>query len=674
MDIRPSIVIPETSDPVAAKELTAFALLQRKILRAAMQFQSLDQDMRTVYMVDGSIITIKSCHNVDTITIECPKEIAPLPEDIPKIYIILVEGGRTSHTVYWYTVSGVLVHSETVALTHDYDIYDTLFDPDFVGPEGIVMMDFTFWQATFNSVVLRVFTDYPPHLGLDEWYDGAFYYRRLPIIPRINNARDWPGGMNLWQPDTRVTELWGTTAPTVEHNYEPKQTHMTKCGFKLHAMINYSIPGSYVQALGTSEFVGLPLYGEGEQIRVVQAWDTVPLADNHQPTNWEYESIICCCPSSYKDFIFMAIAIFDTSGFIGSPPAWSGGGAYGGRYVYEGIFKEAYIGWWAKEDVTDGIHTWRTDYVNETGGFLALGTTLVTLTKNQFYQLKQIECHNDKVYIFSDSGQGTRLVPGTDQVTGYSGWPDLTQNAKVDVYDFRVGHEGEFIKTQAWGESYLDRVSYIQAPVGLRVDASKRVFGVRLKPTATTWLYDMLFVDVDTLEVERTLKLPLLQAVVVEAPVNDYMTKKVNEVRAAQPAVNRVYNTRVMALPYVGLNTILSEAAVDHLQWCLAEHNFIHEDENGDAIEIWGRPYGIWYAADNLACMPATLQHDEIDIAMALWVASPPHFANLTTFEVINIGWASVVIPASYGSFGFTGTTINPTGMMKVYQLILAAG
>lgn len=581
-------------------------------------------------------------------------------------YILLVEGGRIGHTLYWHDFNGSLIKSKLIEYDYSSGWLDIFFDENFTGPDGIVKIDFAFWGSQFNAVVLRVYGDYPStDPQYEEWFDGLYTYKLLPLKLSSTETERWSYALGTWQPNDISVYEFGNIAPNIEHNFIPKAVCVTDFGLELHCEFSPANFGSpilgydWVSYIGS--FMGIDSFGtvlfQVVECKIDAGEEWIKL-----PTTWSLKGIHCACPAAYKDKYLMAIAVFDTSGFY----------AVGDRRWYEGEFIEAYIGIWNQEDISwqsvvEKTQTWYDDYSASTGGFLGLGTKLINLTKDEFHQLKQIECLDDKIYVFSDSGEGTRLIVGSVRISTnvpipYTGWSDIRQNAVVNVYSLL----GEYLLGRTFSEPYIDRVSVIQRPT-VR-------FGIRLKSAPDAWTTEMLVINTTTLETEKTVDIPTIQAVVVNTPTYDYMTKLINEVRIAQPVVPRYENDTLTSRYYLGYNQKISAIALEFLTMCYARHAYLHEDENGDGISVWGARSGMVYGNDNLYYGLKTNTKEEIDSAMAGWIASPDHFANMIEPRFINHGWASITMLPGYGDFEFKGEIITVDKPYVVYQSILAFG
>lgn len=691
MSTGPRILVTAESDEARVRSLVSKAKRFRERLRTDMRAGSISIASRKLFLDDEGSIHVKSVNGLDTIIIDAPAKKIPYAYTRYHVAYVLIDGYKGNKKVYFYDVKGLLKKEVKITLDEYYDEEDTLHNESFVGPEGIVDLDFLSWIEETNSVVIRVYPDWPYENQPESFYTNGCYYKRIPILKQKSEGGDitplqWPGGINFWQPDTFFDSHWKNTS--VEENYPPKSVYMTNSGFLLYAMIDHSNP-NYSQSVGSSTFTGLPLYGEiGPQFKVIQAYDSVPTSMQYVPEDWEEEGVLCTCPSAYKTNYFFAVAVFDTSGFAyhdTEPPIWSGD-----RYHNEGVFKYAFIGSIPVWYFTQGSKTfvWRENYTADTGGVLSVMTQLVQLTKNEFYQLKRIECYNDQMYVFSDSGEGNRLIPGTTRDDYFSSWSDLTQTPKVKVYDL----QGQFIREKSFSGKYFDPICLIEYPEHLMKPPYEPIFCFRTRTEKRSGRSEIQGYKVSNLERTRPstiVNLPDKQTAIINIPQADYLVGKINELRSKHDKVWRNYESQHLPLPYVGVSSFVASIALAHLTWCLSEGALQHEDENGDLIDVWGPKRGVYACVDNIACIPVTGNPlIDLDTVLADWKASPHHYDNMTVFDTITAGWAIVLIPTGTKTFDMgpgahlgggsyststTTMTLDSTKTYAMYQLIMAA-
>jgi uncharacterized protein YkwD len=520
-------------------------------------------------------------------------------------------------------------------------------------------------RPDMNGILLRVFCDAPSGLGWPEhWYDSTYFKKKIPLKKRADEPTEWVHGYSVWQPDGYFELI----APNVEHQYMPKTEHYAESGLVLTCTITHFYSGAFSEGkYGSSMFHGSGLTVDGSLFMVSQT-----IYPNPPPSNYLTRIIYCVCPSSYRGKYLMAICEFDATGFEYEEY----------RKTCEGEFLDAYVAWWSVEDIPAGYHVWRDNYISGTGGILGKAHRLFTLTKNEFHQLKQIECHDDMIYVFSDSGEGTRFIPGNVQPTEqnpYDGWPDISQSPRIRAYDF----SGNLHRANEYsGYSYIDPAYKINYQ-------ARAAFCFQMRQSRTGDYSPIQVIDTETLAVVRTIPLGGIQkpAAMVSVPATNYMLEKVNALRAVQPWVWREEGTRYQRLPYMGYSAHLSAIARVHLEWCAANCRLSHEDVNGDLIAVWGVPLGVYYAGDNLALISKMGSlTEEIDAAMAGWTLSPHHFANMVVFDTVTMGWAVVDFPMTCteithgpgmykdGAYTTEDETVPISGPHRMFMQIFAVG
>lgn len=588
------------------------------------------------------------------------------------IYFIVADiDCSESSNIYWHSVEGSRVRTEALSFSDPMWLsYDFFSDSSYVGPRGIVRLSLIGCRRNSNSIIIRVHADAPE--GYEGYEDLFIVSRRIPIRTWVTESSQWLDEIGLNQPIISPSPWTKLPIPC-----PTKNDHVTENGWLLHREDDYA--DTLANGSESTTFYGSGMWDYQKEFGydfVVSQFNDI----TYRPflSNCKLKFVNCVCPSSWRNRILLAICVFDTSGFSRT----------GDRSIIEGVFIESYLAWWDIESIIGKKFTWMDDYEESTGGFLALANPIFGMTKDQFYQLKQIECYEDKIYVFSDSGEGKRLIPLevlTYPVVPYEDeLPDISQDARLDIYDY----SGNLLESKVFtGKSYIDRVDRITY-------LSREVFCFRFKNTPFSGYSNMYFWDILTKEFVKEVELPEGPSGTCVIPQSDLMLNQVNALRAAEPLVELTgdpkfgyeYINRIVPVPYLGYSVRLSEIAKAHLNYCISTGKLTHKNVDGLLIVEYGPSIGVFHGADNMCMVPRTGLAEEVNTAVLGWAESPHHFGNMVYFYATTMGWAAVDVPLTLKTITvdaglFTGsgytegeTEVKLSGNNRFYMQIFATG
>ena len=542
----------------------------------------------------------------DTKLFSTTLDLIPL-EDVYTVWFILIQRDGTNRFVHWYDIDGNWI--QTINLN------DTLGVP--IGDSSYSRFYFMDSKGEMNTLLLQMY--------VRDWRD----YEDISLVCPVKIP------IEIFTTETIVPDLTAVMIQNMADVY-----YLSLGGTQMY------VP-SGVYAKSDQQLYLKYLLGESPYCEVTETYLS---GGTYHPPDYDLWEVSAKCPSSGNDKFILAVMLREREN------------------IYTAFeFVEAYVGIWTITDLA-GIRTWYQEGL--VGGFLGDVSVKIPLTQLEHGALAQIICHNNKIYVFSDTG---------------SFYPYL--DTTVKVYDFTgILLDSKII--HPW--HYLEKITLIHYLEGY-------AFCYRLRDDwedfGSDYYSSMQFLDPDSLEVIKTVSLPQYAALAVNRPFSKYMLTQVNELRSIQPPVSRpliyheAYNQPV---GYLGYSKICESIAQNHLNWCAANCRLTHEDANGDLVYVRARAQGIYVAGENLAYIPTSNSEQEIDECMEGWIDSPAHKYTMCQFEHVMMGYASVTLPSSCatltlgaGLFNGSGYTTEETvinipvsqrGKIKLYCQVFAGG
>lgn len=646
--------------------------------------------MRTVYMLDGAVIKVKSCFSLDEITIYAPPVTIPgiSFETFRAINFVAVEQetSTTTRLVHFYDFNGDLIR--TINLNDHLGIPErstwegTAYNIDkrvtLIAADGD--LDSVFVHAWVNN-----WRNYPTDFTTEE--SEHFVFNRLTTVKiPIAIEKDPDTGEDL--PPTLIQDLWpGFESPV---DFSPIAYSMVKGGQQLYTAYwtrtwHGTLEGIFPTETTLYSFEDSGYMDEGlytnSAIPILSTYFDAVVEDNGDYRFYSpHFVLIRKCSCIFSNLHIAAVEV---------------------RTQHSGVWDDGIDQWVYYDVVKYCIGVWPAAIIDErfseslTSSYSTM-TDLLTLTEEQYKYLAQILVHGNKFYLFYDSQTFTSIIP------------------YMDAYELNMDTlKLDFIQRKTFSRNTLDRVSILRMTINDKMvkelgllsklgDALEYIDGewqpryVICYRLIDEWaepevMYsDMLIMDLETLVELKAVTLPQLPTLGFLEAIPSYAQRRVNEERLKEPGTPMYYlNSNhfplyTMPIRKVSNDFVLQYIMGKHLQWCIENGRMSHDGIGGSMPEERASAYGYINVGEILTTIPLdTIDTNAvIDMAIQAWLDSPNHKDNMVRYTWTCMGFAFATFPADTtsitvgegmylggGSYS-TGDTVVETGPCRICGIL----